>query len=126
MDFAIIETGGKQYRVSPGDELDIELVSKEPKDKLEFNQVLLVKDGDQVKIGKPYLKDVQVVAELLGHKRGKKIRVARFRAKSRYRRVVGHRQSLTRVKIKPVKKVKPATRKKATSSEKNAKKSRNR
>lgn len=99
MDFAIIESGGKQYRVSPGDELEIELVAGKPTDTVKFDRVLLVKDGETVKVGKPYLKGVTVVADNLGETKAKKIRVARFRAKSRYRRVVGHRQRLTKVKV---------------------------
>ena len=102
MDFVVIETGSKQYQVSPGDKLDVELVSGKPGDTVTFDRVLLTKEGETVKIGKPYLAGVAVTAKIVDHTKAKKIRVARFRAKSRYRRVVGHRQRLTRVEISEV------------------------
>jgi len=99
MDFAIIATGGKQYKVTPGQELEIEKVTVAPKGKLTFDEVLLVKQGEEVILGKPFIEGYQVLAQVLGEKKGPKVRVARFRAKSRHRRVIGHRQPLTAIKI---------------------------
>ena len=99
MEFAIIETGGKQYKVEPGQELEIEKVEPLKGKKIVFDKVLLVKDGDMVTFGKPYINGVAVEAEVLEQKKGKKIRVARFKAKSRYRKVKGYRQRLSLVKI---------------------------
>ncbi len=99
MDFAIIETGGKQYRVVPGEELELEKLGTEKGIKVSFDKVLLVKNGEKIEIGRPYLKDKVIEAEVIDQKKGKKIRVARFRAKSRYRKVFGHRQRITQVKI---------------------------
>lgn len=101
MDFAIIETGGKQYKVVPGQELDIErLTSADKNGRVIFDKVLLLADDGDIKIGKPYLTGIEISAEILAQKKGKKIRVARFSAKSRHRRVVGHRQRLTKIKVK--------------------------
>jgi large subunit ribosomal protein L21 len=112
MDFAVIETGGKQYQVSVGDELDVELVPGKAGDKVTLEKVLLIKDGETVKIGKPYLAGVALTAQIVDQKKAGKIRVARYRAKSRHRRVIGHRQRLTRVKV--LKLVQKTTAKKRT------------
>lgn len=99
MKYAVIQTGGKQYRVAAGENLDIEKLGVKEGEKIFFDKVLLVVDDDKVKIGTPYLKNVVVEARVAVQKKGKKIRIARFRAKSRYRRVIGHRQKLTEVEI---------------------------
>ena len=99
MDFAIIETGGKQYRVVPGEEVEVEKLETEKGKKVSFDKVLLVKNGEKIEIGMPYLKGKVIEAEVIDQKKGKKIRVARFKAKSRYRKVLGHRQRITQVKI---------------------------
>jgi len=99
MDFAIIETGGKQYRVVPGEDLEVEKLETEKGKKVSFDKILLIKDGEKIEIGTPYLKGKVIEAEVIEQKKGKKIRVARFKAKSRYRKVLGHRQRITQVKI---------------------------
>lgn len=99
MEFAIIETGGKQYKIEPGQELEIEKIEVPKGKKLVFDKVLLIKEGDKITLGKPYIKGAKVQAEILEQKKAKKIKVARFRAKSRYRKVKGHRQRLSLVKI---------------------------
>jgi large subunit ribosomal protein L21 len=102
MKYAVIRTGGKQYKVSEGDELLIEKLDREKGKAIVFDEVLLLVDGQKVTLGKPLIKGATVKAEILEQIRGKKIRVAKFRAKSRYRKVKGHRQKLTKVKIKKI------------------------
>lgn len=95
--FAVIKTGGKQYRVSQGDELNVELLGAEPGDVVEL-PVLLV-GGDDVKVGAPFVEGATVKAEVVENGRHRKVRVYKFKAKSRYRRHNGHRQPYTRVRI---------------------------
>jgi len=95
--FAVIKTGGKQYRVSQGDELNVELLGAEPGDVVEL-PVLLV-GGDDVKVGTPFVEGATVKAEVVENGRHRKVRVYKFKAKSRYRRHNGHRQPYTRVRI---------------------------
>lgn len=99
MKYAIIQTGGKQYRVSEGDVLEVERLTARPATTMTFSDVLLyVSDGD-VQIGMPVVKGMTVQAEVLADVRGEKIRVTKFKAKARYRRTTGHRQALSQVKI---------------------------
>lgn len=95
--FAVIKTGGKQYRVSQGDELNVELLGAEPGDVVEL-PVLLV-GGDDVKVGTPFVEGATVKAEVVENGRHRKVRVYKFKAKSRYRRHNGHRQPYARVRI---------------------------
>ena len=97
--FAIIETGGKQYKVAPGTSLAVEKLSAEPGETVEFDHVLMVGDDDDVKVGNPLVSGARVLAHVIEQGRGKKITVFRYRAKSNYRRRTGHRQSLTRVRV---------------------------
>lgn len=101
MKFAIIETGGKQYFVKPEDTLKIEKL-KIPKEGgvFAFDKVLLLSDGEDLKIGKPYLPNVKIEAEWQKDGRGKKIRILRYHSKTRLRRRKGHRQEYTQIKIK--------------------------
>ncbi|OGD54093.1 50S ribosomal protein L21 [Candidatus Beckwithbacteria bacterium RBG_13_35_6] len=99
MKYAIILTGGKQYKVTEGETLAVDKLLTEAKKKLIFDQVLLIKDNEKLLIGKPFLNKAKVEAELIDQFKDKKIRVAKFKAKSRYRRVRGHRQPMTRIKI---------------------------
>lgn len=103
MKFAVVKTGGKQYKVSEGDILDIERVES-PDKKITFENVLLFADGDTLEVGKPLTQGVVVGASVLEDIKGPKIRVAKYKAKVRYRRVRGHRQALTRVKIESISK----------------------
>jgi large subunit ribosomal protein L21 len=96
---AIIKTGGKQYRVSEGETLDVETLSAEPGDQIELAEVLLVADGDQVDIGKPYVDGAKVTAKVIAHGRGKKIRVVKFKRRKYYRKQMGHRQNFTTIEI---------------------------
>ena len=95
--FAIIESGGKQYRVQAGDVLRLEKLEAEPGATVDLPVLLL--GGDDVRIGSPRVEGVAVKAEVLGHGRGTKIHVYKFRAKTNYRRHTGHRQSYTEVRV---------------------------
>ncbi len=102
MKYAVIKTGGKQYRVCQGDEIEIEKISTPEGKTVTFDEVFLLVDEKKIKIGRPQVAKAKVKAKVLSHFKGKKIRVATYKAKSRYRRVKGHRQQLTRVKISSI------------------------
>ena len=103
MEYAVIETGGKQYKTNKGDVLEIESLGEvKTGDEVIFDRVLMLVADGKVELGKPFLPDVSVVASVVENMRGEKIRVSKFKAKSRYRRVTGHRQSLTKVEIKDI------------------------
>ena len=98
--YAIVETGGKQYRVKPGDTVAVERLTGEPGETLDLDRVLLVAgNGDQARVGSPGVDGAVVRAEVVEHIRGEKIIVFRYKSKVRYRRKTGHRQSLTRLRI---------------------------
>lgn len=99
MTFAIIETGGKQYKVSVGDKLKIEKIEAEDGTSFVFDRVLLRSENGKVELGTPYLKDAKVEAKVLGSKRSDKKIVFRYRSKTRYRKKKGHRQPFTEVEI---------------------------
>lgn len=99
MENAVIDASSKQYKVNVGDELLLPRLEAKPKQKIVFDQVLLLFNDKKTKVGKPYIKGAKVEATVIEHLKGKKLRVATFKAKSRYRRVKGHRDHLTRVKI---------------------------
>lgn len=99
MQYAVIETGGKQYKISKGGVLDVEHLAVEPGSSYVFDKVLLVVEDAKISLGTPYLSDAVVNGKILDHVRGEKIYVGKFKAKSKYRRLTGHRQSLTRVEI---------------------------
>ena len=97
--YAIIETGGKQYRVTEGDVLNIEKLEAAEGQTVDFDRVLtVVKDGEVV-IGKPLIANAKVTAEVVALGKGKKILVFKYKAKSNYRRRQGHRQPFTKVRI---------------------------
>lgn len=99
MNWAVIKTGGKQYRVSEGEILNVEKLPFEKNKEVVFGEILLVKDKERLLIGKPNLEKAKVKALVVDNFRDQKIRVLKYKAKSHYKRVVGHRQPLTRVKI---------------------------
>ena len=99
---AVIETGGKQYLVSPKDKVTIEKLKTKKGDSLVFDKVLLVAEGEKVSVGKPYISGAQVQALVLDQKRSDKLVVFKYRAKSRYRRKYGHRQDQTVVEIESI------------------------
>lgn len=95
---AIIRTGGKQYRVSPGSVLKVEKLPADKGAKVEF-EVLLVGQGEAVKIGTPTVAGARVEAEVVSHGRGQKLIVYKFRQRTNYRKKQGHRQAYTEIKI---------------------------
>ena len=95
----VIKTGGKQYRVSEGDKLEIETLDAVPGDNIEFSEVLLLRDGDNVEVGTPLIEGAKVTATVLAHGRGKKVQIVKFKRRKNYRRQMGHRQNFTRVEI---------------------------
>lgn len=103
-EFAIIESGGKQYRVAVGDTIAIEKINDlKVGDNLVFEKVLLVDDGKNTSIGEPYIKGAQVEGEVSEVGRAKKIEVMRYKAKSRYFKNKGHRQPYLAVKVTAIK-----------------------
>lgn len=97
--YAVIKTGGKQYRVTEGDLLDIEKIDQEAGSTIDFEQVLMVHDGNAIKIGTPLVEGGKVTATIEEQKRGKKVRIVKFRRRKHHMKQMGHRQYLTRVKI---------------------------
>jgi len=97
--FAIIETGGKQYKVSPGSKIKVEKIDAEKGGNFVFDKVLLISDDKNVEIGEPYIKGVKVEAKVLGEGRSKKIIVFRYHSKTRYRKKKGHRQPFSEFEI---------------------------
>lgn len=100
--YAVVRVGGSQYLVREGDEIEVMRLTKPEGEKLVFDQVFLVKDQESVKVGGPTVEGAKVEAMVEKHFRGDKIRVATYKAKSRYRRVKGHRDELTKVKIEKI------------------------
>jgi large subunit ribosomal protein L21 len=99
---AVIETGGKQYLVSPKEQLIIEKLSGKAGDSVVFDKVLATIDGSTVTLGKPYITGGKVAGKILEQGKGEKLTIFKYRAKSRYRRKTGHRQKLTTVEIESV------------------------
>jgi len=97
--YAIIESGGKQYRVEPGAVVALERIPGDVGSRVELTRVLLFSDGTTVQIGKPVLSGARVVSEIVAQTRGKKIDVFKFKRRKKYRRKTGHRQELTKVRI---------------------------
>lgn len=101
--FAVIEAGGKQYRVAPGQKLKIEKLESKTGDSLAFDKVLLVADGDNVKIGAPYVAGAKVEARVNLQGKHDTLVVFKYSSKSRYRKRKGHRQPFTEVEITGIK-----------------------
>ena len=102
MDYAVFKTGGKQYRVKPGDILDVEKLPVAVDSVAEFSEVLLVSDGGEATVGSPYVEGAKVLAQVQSHYRDKKIIVFKYKAKTRYRRMRGHRQEYTRLLVQDI------------------------
>jgi large subunit ribosomal protein L21 len=103
MTYAIFRTGGRQFRAEPGVTVKVPTLEGEAGSKVTFDEVLLVADGKNVQAGKPLVKGVKIMAEIVRHGKGKKIRLFRFARRTGYRRRGGHRQGFTEVKIQEVK-----------------------
>ena len=97
--YAVITTGGKQYRVAEGDTLRVEKLDAEEGSTVEFDTVLMVGEGEDVKIGTPVVEGARVSATVKGHDRGKKIEIIKFRRRKHHRKQMGHRQDYTEVQI---------------------------
>lgn len=97
--YAVIISGGKQYRVQEGDTLKLESLPEEVGGQVVFDQVLMVGEGESVKVGKPFLKDGKVAGTVLSQGRHKKIRIVKFRRRKHHMKWQGHRQNFTEVKI---------------------------
>jgi large subunit ribosomal protein L21 len=97
--FAIIHNGGKQYKVAAGDVLKLEKIAATAGEEIVFDKVLMVVNGGDVQIGKPFLNNGKVSAKVIGHGRHDKIRIVKFRRRKNSRRQAGHRQHFTEVQI---------------------------
>ncbi len=97
--YAVIATGGKQYRVAKGDVLRVERLPAEPGATVELDRVLMVVEGDHVRVGSPYLEGAKVTATVRGHGRGEKIRIVKMRRRKHSRKRMGHRQHYTELEI---------------------------
>jgi large subunit ribosomal protein L21 len=100
--YAVIETGGKQYKVSPGQVVDVDRLLAEKGSKIELDKVLLVADSDKVIVGNPRVEGAKVLAEVVEEDRDDKIIVFKYKRKVRYRRKLGHRQWYSRLAIKEI------------------------
>jgi large subunit ribosomal protein L21 len=97
--YAVVKTGGKQYRVSPGDSVDVEKLPYKVGEQIELDQVLLVANGSGAKIGQPLVEGAKVKATVTRQVKGRKVIVFKYHASKRYRRKRGHRQHYTRLRI---------------------------
>jgi len=97
--YAVFKTGGKQYRAAKGDKLKVEKLDAAEGDSIEFEEVLLVGEGDSVKVGTPRVAGSKVKATVLAQAKDAKIRIVKFRRRQNYRRTKGHRQHFTLVEI---------------------------
>lgn len=102
MAYAVIQTGGKQYRVSEGDEIEVEKLDVEAGQAAEFPDVLLVADGSSVAIGSPLVAGAKVTAEVVEQFKDDKVIAFKFKRRKGYHRTVGHRRQLTKLKIKSI------------------------
>ena len=97
--YAVIKTGGKQYRVSAGEKLKVESLPAEVGAEITLDQVLMVADGDNVRMGTPTVSGASVKATVVGHGRGEKLKIFKMRRRKHYRKTQGHRQNYTEIQI---------------------------
>jgi large subunit ribosomal protein L21 len=102
MSYAIIKTGGRQYRVAEGDTIDVDLIDVEAGKTATFGEVLMFADGKDLTHGDPLISGAKVTAEVVEQRKDKKVIAFKFRRRKGYHRTVGHRRKLTRVKIKSI------------------------
>jgi len=100
--YAIIKTGGKQYRVARGDEVKFEKVPGDVGETVTFDQVLMTSDGEDVQVGTPYVENSKILGRITRHGKGKKVMVIKYRRRKGYRRKRGHRQPFTLVRIEDI------------------------
>ena len=120
MDYAVFKTGGKQYRVQPGDTLDVELLPNDVDSIAEFGEVLALSDGGVVTIGAPLVEGAKVTAQVVSHYKDRKLMVFKYKAKNRYRRKRGHRQTYTRLRIRDIELSKPRAPRRGAAATANA------
>ena len=101
-DYAVIQTGGRQYRVEPGDVLDVEKISVETGEQVELNDILLINENDEILLGSPNIQGASVLAVVKSQHRGPKIIIFKYKNKTHYRRKNGHRQDYTRLEIQEI------------------------
>lgn len=97
--YAIVNINGIQTRVMPDELLEVPRMKGEPGDSVTFDQVLLFADGDKISFGQPFVKGATLVAEVVGHKRGPKLRIFKFKRRREYRRRRGYRDELTQIRV---------------------------
>ena len=100
--YAVIKTGGKQHKVSQGDEISIEKINGSKGETVVFDEVLMVSSGDDVKIGTPFLEGARVEGEIVDQMKAGKINVFKMKRRKGFKKKTGHRQKLTRMKIKEI------------------------
>ena len=97
--YAVVKTGGKQYRVTQDEYLKVEKLEGNEGDTIELDQVLMIADGDKLKIGSPMLDGGKITATILSHGRGKKVEIMKFRRRKHHQKRTGHRQSYTEILV---------------------------
>ena len=97
--YAVIKTGGKQYRVAPGEKIKIEQIPADVGAQIVLDQVLMVSDGDAVKLGNPLVSGAKVSATVIAHGRGVKVKIFKLRRRKHYQRTQGHRQNYTEIRV---------------------------
>jgi large subunit ribosomal protein L21 len=101
--YAVIKTGGKQYRVIPGEKFKVEQISADIDSQIVLDQVLMVADGESVSVGEPLLLGAEVLATVISHGRGDKVRIFKMRRRKHYQKHQGHRQNYTELRIDSIK-----------------------
>ena len=101
--YAVIKTGGKQYKVKEGDTIKVEKLDGKEGDSIELDHVLMLSDGDKVTLGQPLVEGASVTATVKAQGKGKKIRIIKFKRRKQYRRQMGHRQAFTELAITGIK-----------------------
>jgi len=102
MNYAVVKIGGKQYKVSVGDVLEVSKLNFDKNKKIEFEEILFVSEDGKVKVGNPTIKNAKIKAVLLADKKGEKTRVAKFKSKVRYRKVMGFRPLISQIRIEKI------------------------
>ena len=100
--YAVIKTGGKQYRVTPGEKLKVEQIPADIGSEIVLDQVLMVADGESTKVGTPLVAGATVKATVVSHGRGDKIKIFKMRRRKHYRKTQGHRQNFTEIRIETI------------------------
>jgi len=100
--YAVIKTGGKQYRVTPGDVLKVETLKADVGSTINFEEVLMIADGDNITVGTPTIASAKVAAEVIAHGRAKKVEIIKFRRRKHHQKRTGHRQNFTQVQIQNI------------------------